>query len=277
MACVSWATAPAHRAEPVELGDSAGDSVVDALGSIAASECGAVSQEVQHVDQDVAVVLVPVDLVDRPLPGRGGRHAHTDWTAPGDRREHACVDPGPDGWRRDAQDVSGVRDLRPGGSVSDMVSEAEKAPAPRCIAFLRCELLELDQVLDEVNRGRVYLVTCGNVPIIERGGATHWPRRARPETQEPGRRATATQLPERVACDRPVRNFRAVAQRLWVTHLTRSLSGRGSGSGPYAKTSEVTGRPSRMSRSRPPTGLPSASKTSPSTVNRLEMHGGCTS
>jgi len=129
----------------VELGDSAGDSVVDALGSIAASECGAVSQEVQHVDQDVAVVLVPVDLVDRLLPGREGRHAHTDWTAPGDRREHACVDPGPDGWRRDAQDVSGVRDLRPGGSVSDMVSEAEKAPAPRCIAFLRCELLELDQ------------------------------------------------------------------------------------------------------------------------------------
>jgi hypothetical protein len=110
-----------------------------------------IPEQASNISEQMSVVSMASDFVDRPLGGSKRRSSHPDGTSAWDSDEHVRVEPCPDSRSRQSEDMSGFRDLyalRPG---RDPVMDAKEATSTRCIALLLCEPFELDQVIDSLS------------------------------------------------------------------------------------------------------------------------------
>lgn len=71
------------------------------------AEDGMIAEQASNIGEQVSVVSMASDFVDRPLGGSKRRSRHPDGSSAWDSDEHVRVEPCADSWSRQSEDTSG--------------------------------------------------------------------------------------------------------------------------------------------------------------------------
>ncbi len=105
------------------------------------------------MDEELPVVDVIANEIECPLHVREREQVDPDWLRAGHRLKDVRRDPGSDGRLRYAQEVGGLRHLRPACSMSDMRShDVEGSPTFGILLHVR-ELPEFEKIFEHLGDG----------------------------------------------------------------------------------------------------------------------------